>query len=188
MRRTLFLSAVAASAALLATVPGAIMATPAGAASSLIGLLLSTSTAHHLGFPTIADKAISSHKTDSKTCTTGAEVVFQNKKALTGLVDEVFTCKSPAGAAAYLAKFKTAYKPTSTMAPPTALGTKAVGSSEIPLFTYYWVHGSYVAFVAVDTDATSNSAVSSAHSHDPLTPALLKTLETAAIKQNTQLG
>jgi hypothetical protein len=189
MRRTSVLSTVAATAALLITVPGIIATPPAGASSgSLVGRLLSTSTAKHLGFPSVADKAISSHKTGSKACATGAEVVFQNKKALTGLVDEVFTCTSASAAAKYMAKYKNSYKPTASMTPPASLGPIAIGSSDAPLFTYYWIHGTYGAFVAIDTDATSNSSVASAHRDDPLTPALLATLNSAAIKQNTQLG
>lgn len=164
----------------------------AGTASAggrpLVDRLLSSSVARHLGFPTVANKAISSHKTGKKDCPTGAEVVYQNTKQLSGLIDEIFTCNSATAAEEYMAQFKTPYPPSTTFLPPTALGNNANGSSSgAPIFTYYWTRGSYVGFVAIDTDATKVSGQAAVHNSDPLTPALLASLKTAATTQNRRL-
>lgn len=168
------------------------LAGPATAGASTTPLahrLLSASTARHLGFPTIARKPTVSNKIGVKNCTTGAQVVYENKKALTGLVVEIFLCKSPSAAQSLMKQYQTTYKPTPALAPPSALGKTAVGSSAAaPFFVYYWTRGSYGAFVAVSTDATTDRRLSAINQRNPLTPALQSSLEQAAIKQNLALG
>jgi hypothetical protein len=169
----------AASALLIGGVLG--LATPASASTDpIVNHLISSTTAKGLGFPTVYQKPVSSHATKSKTCTDAAEVAFVNNKTSVGLVDEIFQCQSSSAAKSFLAGSK--IKPDTSMTPPKSLGQGAVGSSaNAPLYAYYWTRGSYVAFVGVDTDATSSSQ---APQHKPLTEALGGTLKSAAVHQD----
>ena len=163
-------------------------ASASASARPLTDRLLSSSVARHLGFPTVADKALSSHKTGKKDCSTGAEVVYEDVKTYAGLIDEIFTCNSVAAAKAYMAEFKGQYPPSTTLPPPKALGTNAGGSAAgAPIYAYYWTRGSYVGFVAIDTDATNVHGTAVIHNSDPLTSSLLASLNTAATTQNRQL-
>jgi len=131
------------------------------------------------------------HKTGDKGCGTGAQVVYQNKTTLKGLILEVFACKSPSAAKSLIRSYETTYAPTPAFTPPKALGLGplALGSGAgAPVYAYYWPRGSYGAFVAVDTDATNNKAQAVAHEHDPLTPALESSLQQAAVELNAKLG
>ena len=186
MRRTGAIGALMAAGLLTGALAGS---GPAGATtSSLAHRLLPASAARKLGFPSVANKATVSTKTGSKSCPTGAEVVYQNKKALTGLVVEIFLCKSPSAAKSLINEYQKSYAPNPTITPPKALGASAVASNAgAPVFVYYWTRGSYGAFVAIDTDATTNSRLSTLNRHNPLTPALQSSLDQAAIKQNAAL-
>jgi hypothetical protein len=187
MRRSVLPSTLVAGL-LIGALPA--VATPAGAATKpLIDRLISTSQASSLGFGKVANAAKSSHKTGAKNCGTGAEVVYIEKKHAVGFIDEIFTCKSATAAKAVLATFEKTYKPDDTFGSLTALGASAAGSeAAAPLYTVFWTRGSYVGFVAVDTDATTTKAQYEIHLHDPLTPALKATEEKAALMQNTNLA
>src|ERR1039458_8573761 len=156
--------------------------------SSLAHRVLPARPARKLGCPSVANKATVSSKTGSKNCPTGAEVVYQNKKALTGLIVEIFLCKSPSAAKSLINEYQKSYARDPTIKPPKALGAGAVASNAgAPVFVYYWTRGSYGAFVAIDTDATTNSRLSTLNRHNPLTPALQSSLGQAAIEQNAAL-
>jgi hypothetical protein len=162
-------------------------ALPAGAAIPLVKRLISTAAARQLGFPTVANAATSSTKTGTKLCGDGAEVVFQNKPTITGLVDEVFFCHSAKNAKQLLAEVK-AKDPASPGVPiPKALGTTAFFSVQQPVFAFYWARGDYLGFVGFDTAATSNKSQQAAGKLNPLKSAEAATLIKAAVEQNTLL-
>jgi hypothetical protein len=159
------------------------------AAPPLVQRLISASQASKLGFPKVAKKATSSHKTGVKTCHTGAEVAYQENGHPVGLVAEVFTCNSPAAAKSVLTIYERTYEPTATLPPPAVLGKSAVGSATAaPLYVFFWTRGSFVGFVGVDTDAASTKAQYEVHLRDPRTPAELSALEQAAVEENAKLG
>jgi hypothetical protein len=161
----------------------------AGAASTpLVQRLISTSQASKLGFGRVVNAATSSHKTGAKNCHTAAEVVFIEKRHIVGLIDEVFSCNSAKDARAVIADYEKHYTPSTALAPPAALGTTAVGSiASAPVYAFFWTTGSYVGFVAVDTDATANKVQYEKNLRNPLTRALTATLEKAALEQDAHL-
>jgi hypothetical protein len=163
------------------------IAAPAGA--PILGRLISSSDARHLNFPSVANKPVSSTKTGSKKCPEAAQVVFENHKNVTGLIDQVFSCASRSAASTYLQALIGEYPITTSFSPPTALGSTAVGSAtQAPVYAYMWRRGSYVAFVAVDTDATDNKDQEYSHRFDLLTKALVASLSKAAIEQNKKMA
>lgn len=135
----------------------------------------------------MAKKAISTHKTGYKQCTTVAEVIYQNTKALSGLIDEVFSCSSATAAQKYTSDLAQLYPKDAAVTPPAALGTSAIYGTSPPLFAFFWTHGNFGALVAVDTAASPNDRIALLHKNDPLTPALNASLMTAALQQNKKL-
>lgn len=176
---------LAVTSALVAIGIFGLTAPASASADQIVDHLISSSTANGLGFPTVFQKPISSHATQSAICTNGAEVAFVNSKTSLGLVDEILHCRSSSAATSYLASHKSQIKPDSSLNPPKSLGQSALGSSaKAPLFVYYWTRGSYVAIVGLDTDATSNSAQANAGKHNPLTKDLTGRLNSAAEEQD----
>ncbi|HEX3980772.1 MAG TPA: hypothetical protein VHW93_06095 [Acidimicrobiales bacterium] len=149
--------------------------------------LVTATSARQLGFPSVAKKAISTHKTGYKQCPTVAEVIYQNTKALSGLIDEVFSCSSVTAAEKYTSDLAQLYPKDATVTPPAALGTSAVYGTNPPLFAFFWTHGTFGALVVVDTAASSNDHIALLHKNDPLTPALSAALTKAALEQNKRL-
>jgi hypothetical protein len=149
--------------------------------------LITAASARALGFPSIAKKAVSTHKTGYAKCATDAEVIFQNTRALSGLIDEVFSCSSATAAQKYTDDLAQLYPKNTSLTTPGSLGTTAVYGSKPPLFAIYWTHGSYGALVVIDTAASPNDGVALSHRNDPLTPALAAALTKAATEQNGKL-
>ena len=150
--------------------------------------LIPASAAKKLGFPSVAKKPTSSNKTGSKLCSSGSEVVYENTKNFSGLIDEVLSCSTNTAAISLLKQFESSYEPSTNVTPPKALGSAAVASeAHPPIYVYYWVSGSYFAFVGIDTDAITNRTEYITHETDPLTPALIHALDKAATLQSSRL-
>jgi hypothetical protein len=170
-------------AVMLVSVPPAL-----GASPRLQQRLLAKSSAHRLGFPEIARPVQTGTNTGIKGCPLGAEVVYQNAKNATGLIDEIFSCRTGSATASMLRKLQSSYPKSASFLPPRSLGSSAVGSDANPaIYVYLWTRKDFVAFVAVDTDATTNRAQSNGYSHRPIWTSLRQTLDRAAEQQDRSL-
>ena len=166
---------------------GGVLTAAASPSRSLTTRLLSASWARQHGFPTVAKKAVSTHRTGDKKCGTAAEVIFENTRALDGVIDEVFACSSAGAAKTYVDGFTGLYPKNALLAPPLPLGKTAVGGTNPPLYAYFWAHGSYGALVVIDTAASSNPGISLQEKNNPLTTLLRTDLVDAALKQDSLL-
>jgi hypothetical protein len=160
---------------------------PASAATSLTDRLVSTSTAHKLGFPTVANKATQNKKTGTKLCTNGAQVVYQNVPKVTGLIDAIYYCPAAGAAGQFIAQLKTSNTPSTAFAVPTSLGDSAFFSAEIPVYVVFWSRGNYVAAVGFDNAATSDANKQKQYARAPFTQGEETTLTKAILAQDKQL-
>lgn len=135
----------------------------------------------------MAKKAISTHRTGYKKCGSAVEVIFQNTRALDGMIDEVFACSSAGAAKTYVDGFTGLYPKNALLVPPRPLGKTAVGGSNPPLYAYFWTHGNYGALVVIDTAASTNPGITLEEKNNPLTALLRTDLVDAALKQDSLL-
>ena len=168
------------AAALLAALPGV-----AGAAPSADSTVLNPSFAKSIGFAKTVQPAKQTKVTTQKGCTTSVEAVYEDAVGKTGLVSETLQCTSASAATKALASARKQVKVYSAFKAPKKLGSTAfVTATDAPEYLIAWVNGSRVAITAVDVNIAS-SATSTTTASSPLTAAQMKTLSTAALKQNS---
>ncbi len=169
-----------AAVALLATSAGV-----AGAAPSADATVLNPSFAKSLGFSKTVQAAKQTKVTTQKGCTTSVEAVYEDAVGKTGLVSETLQCNSASAATKALASARKQVKTDSSFKAPKKLGSTAfVTATDAPEYLIAWVNGSRVAITAVDVNIASTSTSTTTVS-SPLTAAQMKTLSTAALKQNS---
>ncbi len=172
--------------ALLAAVPGTAVAAP-----TLTSTVLSPSHAKALGFTKTVQAAKKTKVTSQKGCTVSVEAVYEDAASKTGLVSESLQCASKAAAVKALAGARKQVKVDTSIKAPKKLGPTAFATAtDAPEYLMAWINGSRVAITALDVDvaASSSTSTSSTVAPTPLTPAQIKTLTAAALKQNSLYG
>ena len=168
---------------LMAASPGV-----SGAAPSVGSTVLSPSYAKSIGFTKTVQAAKKTKVTSQKNCTQSVEAVYEDAAGKTGLVSETLQCTSKAAATKALAGARKQVKVYSSVKVPKQLGPTAfVTASDAPEYLIAWIAGSKVAITAVDVDVASSTSTSTSSTvvPKPLTAAQVKTLTSAALKQNS---
>jgi hypothetical protein len=157
----------------------------AGAATSVGATVLNPSYAKSIGFAKTVQAAKQTKVTTQKGCTASVEAVYENASGKTGLVSETLQCNSNALAIKALATAKKQVKVYPSFKAPKMLGSTAfVTGTDAPEYLIAWVNGTKVAITAIDVNIAASSTSTTVAS-SPLTTAQMKTLSTAALKQNS---
>lgn len=168
-------------------VAGLLVASPglAGATPSVGSTVLSPSFAKSIGFSKTVQPAKQTKVTTQKGCTASVEAVYEDAGGKTGLVSETLQCNSVSAATKALTSARKQVKVDTSFKAPKKLGSTAfVTATDAPEYLIAWVNGARVAITAVDVNIAS-TATSTTVASSPLTAAQMKTLSTAALKQNS---
>jgi hypothetical protein len=163
---------------------------PAGASTpasskSLAKDLLTFSYAKQVGFTKVAGKATTTSKTGVKNCPDGGQEAFESASGQTGLVSEVVACTTSKAARKLLSGTTSAV----SVSLPKRLGPSAIERGSGSTYAIFWLRGSIVEAVALNTDvpASSSSSSSTTVPARPLTSAQQNLLSSAAVEQDTLL-
>ncbi len=157
-----------------------------GAVPSASDSVLSPAYAARVGFPYVVKAAKASAVTTEKGCPVTDEAVYEDSSRQTALVSNVLNCRSAASAAGVLAAVRKHSTVDPAIPPPRQLGNAAFATaSEAPQYLVVWKVGSRVAITAIDVDVAGAPSSSSTAPAGPLTASQQKTLQRAALQQDS---